>query len=142
MTADFNSDFTAYFDVGTFVANIAFSLVAVRVAADDKDEEDRLLEMISAAWLVYKAEMGMHDSNAYWSDDSRSLFLERAAGFAGCELIRRVIGAAHVDDLEKIPAGKVRDDAELAALYLGQQLVKTRNTSSAELAERIAENLI
>ena len=34
------------------------------------------------------------------------------------------------------------DDAELAALYLGQQLVKTRNTSSAELAERIAENLI
>ena len=68
-----------------------------------------------------------------------------AAGFAGCELIRRVIGAAHVDDLELMPAGTAgeeRGDSEWAALTLGMQLVTTRSTGSAKLEERIETLLV
>lgn len=133
----------AAFDVGTFVANIAFALVSVGVAADvaadDDDEHKRLLQMIRNAWHAYAGEMGnmLSGRNAYWSDDDVRLFIERAAGFAGCELIRRVIGAAHVDDLELMPAGEKRDEAEWAALKLGMMLVKTRSTGPPELEERI-----
>ena len=86
------------------------------------------------------AEMGVEPRDA-WSDDDMRLFVERAAGFAGCELIRRVIGAAHVDDLELMPAGAQREVAEQAALKLGMSLVKTRSAGSANLVERIEKVL-
>ena len=108
----------AAFDVGTFVANIAFSLVSF---GDDADARKRCLQMIDMAMQTYADEMGMAKS------DDQAIFNERTAGFAGCELIRRVIGAAHVDDLELMPAGEKRDAAERAALNLGMQLVKTRS---------------
>ena len=94
--------------------------------------------MIQAVWLDYKTEMGMGEpgsADSYSSDER--LFIERATGFAGCELIRRVIGAAHVDDLELMLPGQKRDAAERAALKLGMLLVKTRSTGPTELAERI-----
>ena len=108
----------AAFDVGTFVANIAFALVSV---GDDADARKRCLQMIDMATQTYADEMGMTKS------DDQAIFNERVAGFAGCELIRRVIGAAHVDDLELMPPGTQRDAAERAALNLGMQLVKTRS---------------
>ena len=108
----------AAFDVGTFVANIAFALVSV---GDDADARKRGLQMIDMATQTYADEMGMTKS------DDQAIFNERVAGFAGCELIRRVIGAAHVDDLELMPPGTQRDAAERAALNLGMQLVKTRS---------------
>ena len=107
----------AAFDVGTFVANIAFSVVSVGA---DADARKRCLRMIDMALRAYTDEMGMADSDAQGLSD-------RAAGFAGCELIRRVIGAAHVDDLELMPPGEKRDAAERAALRLGMALVKFRS---------------
>ena len=115
----------AAFDVGTFVANIAFSFLSRLL--DDDDAREQHLQMIRMTWLAYAAEVNMLGGSAYWSDDDKRLFVERAAGFAGCELIRRVIGAAHVDDLELMPPGTQRDAAERAALNLGMQLVKTRS---------------
>ena len=109
-----------------------------RVSETPRDVEARYLQMIRAVWLDYKTEMGMGESpeRRLVLDDVR-LFVERAAGFAGCELIRRVIGAAHVDDLELMLPGQKRDAAERAALKLGMLLVKTRSTGPTELAERI-----
>ena len=126
----------AAFDVGTFVANIAFALVSV---GDDADARKRCLQMIDMATQTYADEMGMTKS------DDQAIFNERVAGFAGCELIRRVIGAAHVDDLELMPAGTAgeeRGDSEWAALTLGMQLVKTRSTGSAKLEERVETLLV
>ena len=133
----------AAFDVGTFVAHIVFSLLSVD--ADARHEAPHL-QMIDMALRAYAAEMGMVEpGSADSSSDDDRLFIERAAGFAGCELIRRVIGAAHVDDLELMPAGTAgeeRGDSEWAALTLGMQLVKTRSTGSAKLEERIETLLV
>ena len=41
----------------------------------------------------------------------------------GCELIRRTIGAAHVDDIEKLEPEGRRAVAERACLSAGQALV-------------------
>ena len=130
----------AAFDVGTFVAHIVFSLLSVDA---DATAERPHYEMINMALRAYAAEVGMVEPGlptTSASDDER-LFIERAAGFAGCELIRRVIGAAHVDDLELMPPGAQREVAEQAALKLGMSLVKTRSTGSANLVERIEKVL-
>ena len=56
--------------------------------------------------------------------------LSLAAGFAGCELIRRVIGAAHVDDIESLTPPERKLQAERAALAVGCALVKCHGSLS------------
>ena len=45
-------------------------------------------------------------------------------GFAGCELIRRTIGLAHVADLDEIANKETRIQAKKQALSLGRELIK------------------
>lgn len=47
-----------------------------------------------------------------------------AVGFAGCELIRRTIGLAHVADLDGIANKEKRIQAKKQALSLGRELIK------------------
>ena len=52
--------------------------------------------------------------------------LEDTAGYAGCKMIRRIIGLAHVWDLESIEDPSLRAKAEKLALVIGQKLVLER----------------
>ncbi len=52
--------------------------------------------------------------------------LEDTAGYAGCKMIRRIIGLAHVWDLESINDPSLRAKAEKLALSIGQELVLER----------------
>jgi 5-methylthioribose kinase len=47
-------------------------------------------------------------------------------GFAGCEIIRRTIGLAHVADLDTIENKEVELFYKKKALDLGSQLIKKR----------------
>ena len=49
-------------------------------------------------------------------------------GFAGAKMIRRILGLAHVEDLESIADPDLRAGAERKVLTLGRQLVMTRNS--------------
>jgi 5-methylthioribose kinase len=51
-------------------------------------------------------------------------------GFAGCKMIRRVLGLAHVEDLESIADPDLRAAAEHKVLALGRRLILTRNGMS------------
>jgi 5-methylthioribose kinase len=51
-----------------------------------------------------------------------------ALGFAGVEMHRRILGLAHVEDLEAIPDPARRVLAERRALALGRQLAVLRGT--------------
>jgi 5-methylthioribose kinase len=55
-----------------------------------------------------------------------SKYFEDALGFAGCELIRRTIGLAHVADLDRIEDENVRLTAKRKSLELGRLLIKQR----------------
>ena len=52
--------------------------------------------------------------------------LKDTLGFAGCEMIRRVVGIAHVEDLDSIPEADQRAVCERAALRMGRRLVVER----------------
>src|SRR5262249_41666113 len=52
-------------------------------------------------------------------------------GFAGCKMIRRVLGLAHVEDLERIADPDRRAVYERKVLRLGRELVRNRRRIAA-----------
>lgn len=103
----------AAFDVGSFVANLVF--------AASLGPSPEVHAMIHAAWVTYVgATTPLKSDNAATAE-----MLQLACGFCGCELIRRIVGAAHVDDLEKAPEA-IKLTAEKTALAIGCRLVKGR----------------
>merc|ERR1712228_29701 len=78
----------AAFDVGTFIAHLLFAALA---CINVDETRSALVAAATTCWEQYTRDAA-----------TPLLLLQRTAGFAGCEIIRRVIGAAHVDDLERI----------------------------------------
>jgi 5-methylthioribose kinase len=52
----------------------------------------------------------------------RRLFVD-ALGFAGCKMTRRILGLAHVEDLESITNPDLRAECEKRALKLARTLM-------------------
>ncbi len=122
------------FDVGVLTAHLLLQWCA-RVAETSElpgaaPDADILFDHAEAIWKTFCGAL-----RHWWpqrlpgSDEGRSLeehcdMLFRAAlAYAGCEIIRRVVGTSHVADVERIadPIAKAR--AEGLALELGQTLI-------------------
>ena len=64
--------------------------------------------------------------------------MDEVCGFLGCELLRRVLGAASVPDLSEIADGKARERAELLVVEIGVGVLVDA-PESAELLVEFAE---
>ncbi|XP_030835761.1 uncharacterized protein LOC100889562 [Strongylocentrotus purpuratus] len=105
------------FDLGVLLANYIFSYHAHRIDMQNKNSSctkfhDKVRHAMSDAISDYFGDAELRLP----SDDLTSLGRE-VVGFAGCELIRRIVGAAHVEDLDGNPA------AEIECLKLGVNLI-------------------
>ena len=109
----------AAFDVGTFLANLLFA----SIACPDASARLHVEGMLKATWETYSLTVSQAPSSPMPSAATQSEQLSLATGFAGCELIRRVIGAAHVDDIELLTPPSRKLQAERAALAIGRALV-------------------
>lgn len=70
-----------------------------------------------------------------------SHLLRDALGFAGCKMIRRIIGIAHVEDMESIQDTDVRASCELHAINIARRLLKDNETfTSIEQVCDLARN--
>ena len=90
-----------------------------------------LLGMVAECWHAYVAVLARPDTEggapcALGEAGAVRALLREAAGFCGCELLRRVMGAAHVDDLETIADPHKKLAAERGALALGAALLTGR----------------
>ena len=110
----------AAFDVGTFVANLLFSRVAAESAAD----KAQLERMMRDVWATYLASLNGAQPDVLSAAGAVEELCDLTAGFCGIELIRRTIGAAHVDDIEKLEPEARKSRAERACLSVGQLLVR------------------
>ena len=63
---------------------------------------------------------------------------EDALGFAGAKMIRRIVGVAHVQDLESIEDLKIRAECERKALQFGKKLL-IRRATFAGIEEVVSE---
>lgn len=120
------------FDVGQVFANLLLNAIS-----REPEKQNVLFTHIETTWNVFVEEF-----TTAWQNDAIEVFsqidgylehvlseiFEEAVGFAGCEIIRRTIGLAHVADLDKIEPSNKRVSTKQLALKLGSELVKNRKS--------------
>jgi 5-methylthioribose kinase len=141
------------FDIGLFIAHllIAFMARAGRepVLHERHAQREYLLRQIMQLWQTFaegfaqnwrRRAAGPSQSNLYNARlfvDSPALntraferrlaeVWDQALGFAGCEIIRRIVGLSHVEDFEGIEDPDVRASCERNAIALARDLLLRR----------------
>ncbi|SEK89111.1 5'-methylthioribose kinase [Paenibacillus sp. cl141a] len=125
------------FDIGAVIGNLLLNYAAQPGWSGDEQtlaaREARLLEMASGVWTHFE-----NNFRSLWNDDLLdemsstpgyqdhyvSQVLKDAAGFAGCKMIRRIVGLSHVADIDTIADDKARETAQRKALAIGKNLVR------------------
>lgn len=148
------------FDAGAVIGNLLLAYFAQEGHASAKDDRvayrEWILAQVREAWAVFTNEFvslwnakgtgdgaqGGHftlDAEAGPNDVQRA-YLDRvfrdAVGFAGVKMIRRILGLAHVEDLESIADPALRARCEEKALAAATTLV-TRRRSFATIGDAV-----
>ncbi|MEO1091754.1 MAG: S-methyl-5-thioribose kinase [Pseudomonadota bacterium] len=150
------------FDVGAVLANLFlayFSQAGHATHGDDRVAyETWVLETAGAVWTGFEARfLELWRSQGRGDAFSADLFADPAAaaaleafrtttmrrlfgdslGFAGAKMVRRILGLAHVEDLERIADPDRRALCERRALAMGRQLMLGRRglSSMAEVLD-------
>lgn len=127
------------FDVGSLIANLLLNYLGHFGLTADSDTRQQhqhyLLQQTSTLWQQF-AEQFTQLMNTECREPSlqNSVYQQRfmqqvfadAIGYAGCELIRRTVGLAHVADLDRISNSALRAQSERKALTLGRKLIMQR----------------
>ena len=107
------------FDLGLYWANYLLSYFSHQ---DTLDAQSELKTAIAKTWHTYTLEF--RTSDATLKERTLQKIFHEAVGFAGLEMLRRLIGAAHVKDIEGITNISKKLSVERAALQFGSTLVK------------------
>ncbi len=125
------------FDVGAFVGNLFLSAASHEIHSRDPDRRldyrRYLLGEARAAWTTFEdgfrgrlAEVSSPSwGSRAFQDDFMHSVLQDTAGFAGCKMLRRIVGFAHVADLDSIEDLDERARAERIAIRIGRELVSS-----------------
>jgi 5-methylthioribose kinase len=129
----------AGFDLAHFFANLALNHLSQNTHTKEPFQRESfqsyLLETIEKTWNTYtktfselwheKAADPFAKTEGVLENFLQNTFQE-AIGFAGCEVIRRTIGLAHVADLDSIEHKEVEHFYKKKALELGSYLIKNQ----------------
>ena len=107
------------FDLGLYWANYFLSYFSHQ---DTLGVQSALKTAVGQVWDTYTAEFTMADVRLK-TQVLENIF-QNAVGFAGLEMLRRLIGAAHVKDIEGIVDLPRKLNIERTALQFGTKLVK------------------
>ncbi|WP_273020551.1 S-methyl-5-thioribose kinase [Rheinheimera sp.] len=131
------------FDVGSLVGNLLLNYLGhFGLTADDdtrQQHQDYLQQQISLLWQQFSQQFKQLmetecrepslQNSRYQQHFLQQIFAD-ALGYAGCELIRRTVGLAHVADLDSISDSDLRAKSERKALQLGRELIIQRRELS------------
>jgi 5-methylthioribose kinase len=140
-------------DVGSYLGNLVLGYAAQEHHAQDPDERagyrQWLLDQLRNTWNIFESEfltLWENEGNGDWPSPAfrqkymRQL-LQDTAGFGAAEMMRRLIGMAHVHDFWTIEDEQVRATAESLALNAAVNWLKNRHTvtSIEDLAQMVAD---
>jgi 5-methylthioribose kinase len=135
------------FDIGAVIANLLLNFAGQEAWIIDKTARgafrDYLLQTVREVWQVYSTQF-----QEFWLKDGvdrmaqvegyRDNYMQRilqdTIGFAGAKMIRRIVGLAHVADIQSIPDLELRTKAERIALNIGENLI-LRNRQATTIEE-------
>ena len=130
-----DSEFAFYgpvgFDVGLFWANYLLSYYS---HSDNIDIQTKIKSCVVDTWETYIEEFEI--DQLIKKPTLQNIFHE-SVGFTGMEMLRRIIGAAHVKDIEGIGDMQRKLEIETAILKFGKKIVKQHHNISSvnELVE-------
>ncbi|OAB43216.1 S-methyl-5-thioribose kinase [Paenibacillus glacialis] len=141
------------FDIGAIIANLILNYVAQPGWNDTEfavqEKEAHLLLTVENLWKQFESSF-----RTLWNTDVQDLMartpgyqdlyvariLQDTVGFAGCKIIRRIVGLAHVADIDTIVNDELKEAAQRKALAIGKQLILNhRQISSIEDLLRIVQ---
>lgn len=120
------------FDIGQFFANLLFQAIT---RSDEK--KDIILFHLHQVWdtfiqtfteLWQTASVEPFTKTEGYLEHVLEDFFHDSIGFAGCELIRRTIGLAHVADLDGMEDPSRRLASKEVAIKLGRELILQRSS--------------
>jgi len=121
------------FDIGAIIANLLLNYCSqpyhLREAKACRTYQAYLKATIYTVWDTFLQEWdnlwAAHIKPEWQSGHEvfKTHLAQETLGFAGCKMVRRVVGLAHVADLESIADLQERAQAETQALQMGQALI-------------------
>ncbi len=152
------------FDLGALIANLLIAVIAHPAHAKGSPEpyQDWILDQAEKTWSGFDDRFrrlwsAQTEGDAFtaelFRDDGAQAALGRAQdrymadlfadmlGFAGCKMIRRTLGMAHVEDLESIADPDLRARHERQVLAVGRELILSRHrmTGFGDIRRTLAE---
>lgn len=141
------------FDIGAVFANLILNYVGQehwsRGEETRSDFRQYLLNTIVDAWNQFEEkfrilwnEHGVDRIAAAapgYQDFYMRRLLQDTIGYAGCKMVRRIVGLAHVADIDRIPNDADRERAQRLALEIGTRLIKLNR--QAESIEQVIETV-
>jgi 5-methylthioribose kinase len=127
------------FDIGAVLGNLALSYASQEYHAKDPrlraEYREWLLDTIRQVWTIFEREfrrLWEAEGSEQWPSVSlRDKYLKRllqdTAGFGACKMMRRILGLAHVPDLDSIDDEHMRAVAESLALNIAQSWLMDRH---------------
>ena len=129
----FDAEFAFYgpmgFDIGLFLGNLLLAYFAADAhGAERKEKREWLLTCVEQSWSIFMLEFGVLWRGAGGASDAFiNAYMERVwvdtVGFAGAEMIRRIVGIAHVEDFERLTDADTRARCERKALQCGRRML-------------------
>lgn len=126
------------FDVGAVIGNLLLNYAGqLHWSADEASRtsyREYLLETVKSIWTQFDRKFRAHwneanvdrlaRTTAGYQDDYMRRLLQDSIGYAGCKMVRRIVGLAHVADIDRIPDAAAREKAQRIALRIGKTLIK------------------
>lgn len=136
----------AGFDLGQVIANLLFQAISC------ESKQESIFSHIQTFWETFTEEFSRlwaesntepYSKTEGYLEKVLKKYFKDSIGFAGCELIRRTIGLAHVADLDGISDQSKRINAKIKTLNLGKKLIVSREQfgNINELISNIKDSL-
>ncbi|WP_138755459.1 S-methyl-5-thioribose kinase [Paenibacillus sinopodophylli] len=142
------------FDIGAVISNLLLNFAGQEhwIADADKRADFRLYltDTIRDVWNLFDQkfrklwnEHGL-DRLASSTPDYQEYYMNRvlqdAIGFAGCKIVRRIVGLSHVIDVDRIPDAAAKEKAQRLALAIGTSLIL--NNRKAKSIEEVIDTAL
>ncbi|MBD2848241.1 S-methyl-5-thioribose kinase [Paenibacillus sp. IB182496] len=126
------------YDIGAVIANLLLNYAGhEHWSADERERAAHrayLLDTVTSVWTLFESKFrALWDAHCVdrlfrqtrgYQDAYMQDLLRDTAGYAGCKMVRRIVGLAHVADIDAIPDATARERAQRMALRIGTDLIK------------------
>lgn len=132
------------FDIGAVLANLLLNYAAQEGWSPDEESRKEyrayLLQTVEEVWTNFEREfrrlweqhgVDRLSRTAGYEDWYMRGLLQDTFGFTGAKMIRRIVGLAHVADIDKIENAAARERAQKLALSIGKALIKSNRQASS-----------